>query len=159
MSESPPTDRTTGETETQNRTQGEPAGQKWLSGLVSLIGLWIAASPFVYEATDAAIWNNLIVGAAIFLIAGYNYYRITNNQSTSTGAMSLVVLLGLWTLIAPYTLEWAVEGAVATEGLEVAAQALVWSNVVTGILTALLAGYVGYMAGSDVHTGTAAETR
>lgn len=153
MSDTRTNDRTTGET----RAQGEPSGQKWLSGLVSLIGLWIAASPFVYEVAQSITWNNVLVGAAIFLLAGYNYYRIADGYRTNTGVMSLVLLLGLWTIAAPYVLEAAMGNEIAMDGLEVAADALVWSNVVSGALTAALSAYIAYTSGSEVRTGTRAE--
>ena len=147
------TDPTPEETHTQ--TYDEPEGRKWLSGIISLIGLWIAVSPFVYEAMASLLWNNVIVGAAIFLLAGYNYYRIVTDHPTSVGVMSLVALLGLWILVAPF----AIEGQIAVEGLEAAAEGLVWSSVVAGILTTVLAAYVAYAARGDVRTGAPAGTQ
>ncbi|ELY60635.1 SPW repeat domain-containing protein [Natronolimnohabitans innermongolicus] len=141
--------------DTTTRGQGEPEGQKWLSGIVSVIGLWIAVSPGVYEAAASITWNNGLVGGAIFLLAGYNYYRIVTGHPTSTGVMSLVAVLALWTIAAPF----AFEGQFAMEGLEVAQAGLLWSTVVTGIVVAALAGYVAYAARTDVRTGTAAGTR
>ena len=137
------------------REQGEPEGQKWLSGIVSVIGLWIALSPAVYETTASIEWNNVLVGGAIFLLAGYNFYRIVNAYPTSTGVMSLVALLALWTLAAPF----AIEGSVAMSDLEVAQRGLVWSNVVCGIAMAAAAAYIAYAAGAEVPTGTATGTR
>ena len=61
---------------------------KWLSGIASLIGLWILISPFAFEATAAALWNNVLVRAAIFRVAG-SALVATENQCTSdrtTGA-------------------------------------------------------------------------
>lgn len=161
MSESPTDEPTTDEAqlrdesdpgETRTQGQGEPEGQKWLSGIVSLIGLWVLISPFVYEAAASTLWNNVIVGGAVFLLAGYNYYRIVTGHPTSTGVMSLVVLLGLWTIVAPFAFagEFAV-GAVA--GADVAAEGLVWSNVVVGALGALIAAYVAYAAGREAPAG------
>lgn len=166
MSESPTDDPTTGEPpapgtdpdETRTREQGEPAGQKWLSGIASLIGLWILLSPSVYEAAASTLWNNVIVGAAILLLAGYNYYRIVNGYPTSTGVMSLVLLLGLWTIVAPFAFAGAFAvGAVVDAGT--AAEGLVWSNVVSGVLAALVAAYVAYTAGRETPTGAPAGAR
>ncbi|MFA9425204.1 SPW repeat protein [Natronorubrum sp. A-ect3] len=151
MSE-PTTSDPTGETRT--RGEGEPENQKWLSGIVSVIGLLIAISPAIYESAASMAWNNVLIGAAIFLLAGYNYYRLTNGYSTSTGVMSLVALLALWTIATPF----AFEGQFAMEGLDVAAQGLVWSNVIGGIIMAVLAAYVAYAARTAVRTGTTAGT-
>lgn len=104
---------------------------RWVSGLVSLIGLWIAVSPFLFDTTATALWNNVVVGLAIFLIAGYNYYRMARNHVASTGSASLVALLGLWALAAPFVIEFETE-------------TLAWSNVVAGILVALIAAYNAY---------------
>ncbi|TYT61038.1 SPW repeat domain-containing protein [Natrialba swarupiae] len=153
MSESTTSDPETGDA--QMRDQGEPEGQKWLSGVVSLVGLWIAISPFVYEAAAEFAWNNVAVGGAIFLLAGYNFYRIITAHPTSTSVMSLVALLALWILVSPF----ALEGQFAMEGLEVAAEALVWSNVVSGLVGAVLAAYVAYAAGRRAPAGTPAGAR
>ncbi|WIV66531.1 SPW repeat domain-containing protein [Natrialbaceae archaeon AArc-T1-2] len=128
--------------EGRSETMAEPEGMKWLSGIASLVGLWILVSPFVYAATDAGLWNNVIIGAAIFLIAGYNYYRIVNDYPTSVGAMSLVALLALWTIAAPFTFEIGVD-------------ALLWSNVVAGLLGLIFAGYVAY-TGRRIRAGAPA---
>ncbi|WP_226005720.1 SPW repeat protein [Natrinema salinisoli] len=152
MSESTTDDPTTGESRTHD--QGEPDGQKWLSGFVSLIGLWIAVSPVFYEQTASVLWNNVLIGTAIFLLAGYNYYRISNGHSTSTGVMSLVALLALWTAVSHF----AMSGEVAMSGLEDVGQGLAWSNVVSGLIAAALSAYIAYTAGRDVPRGTATGT-
>lgn len=152
MSESTTNDPTTGESRTHD--QGEPDSQKWLSGLVSLIGLWMAVSPVFYEQAASVLWNNMLIGAAIFLLAGYNYYRISDGHSTSTGVMSLVALLALWMGVSHF----AIGGEFAMSGLEVAGQGLAWSNVVSGLIAAALSAYIAYTAGREVPRGTAAGT-
>lgn len=102
---------------------------KWLSGLVAVIGLWIAVSPAIFDATDTGLWNNVIVGAAILLIAGFNFYRIMNGQSSLFAAMGLVVLLGAWTIIAPFAIDIGVDE-------------LLWSGAIAGVLVVLFGGYV-----------------
>jgi hypothetical protein len=116
---------------------------KWVSGFASLVGLWIAVSPFLYAATATAFWNDLLVGVAIFVIAGYNYYRVTSGHVSSINSASLVALLGVWTLLAPFVLEMG-----STE--------LFWSNLVGGALVALLAGYNAY---ANRSVDTSVETR
>ncbi|WP_254529110.1 SPW repeat domain-containing protein [Natrinema gelatinilyticum] len=153
MSESTTNEPAAGESTTHR--QGEPDSQKWLSGVISLIGLWMAVSPFVYPQATAMLWNNLLIGSAIFLLAGYNYYRITTGHSTSTGVMSLVALLALWMIVS----QWAISGEVAMSGLEVAGTGLVWSNVLSGIVAAVLSAYIAYAGGRGVRAGTAAGAR
>lgn len=134
-------------TDTQRRESArtvETGGTKWLSGIAALVGLWILASPFVLESAQAAVWNNAIVGAAILLLAGYNYYRIVSATPTSVGVMSFAALLGIWTAVAPFA-------------FEIGSQLLQWSNVAAGVLALILAGYVAY-AGRSVRTATPAGT-
>ncbi|USZ70229.1 SPW repeat protein [Natronosalvus halobius] len=139
------TDAGTDDRTTRTATRGNASGQKWLSGLVSLIGIWIAVSPFVYGTAETATWNNVLVGASIFLLAGYNYYRIQTAHPSSTPAMSLVAILGLWVLLSPFVLAYGTDTGGAS-----------WSTIVSGALTALLAGYVAY-AGGRTPTGAGAD--
>lgn len=151
MSESTTNEPTTGESTTRQR---DSDGEKWLSGFVSLIGLWIAVSPFVYGPAASMLWNNLLVGGAIFLLAGYNYYRLANGYVSSTGIMSLVALLALWIFVS----QWAIGGEVAMSGLEAASTGLSWSNVFSGLIAAGLSAYIAYTGGREVPSGTAAQT-
>lgn len=100
-----------------------------MSGLAALVGAWIAISPMIFDATEMGLWNNVIVGAAIFLIAGFNYYRLTTNQPSVFGAMILVVILGAWALIGPFL-------------FEMGSDELLWSTVVSGLVAVLTGGYV-----------------
>lgn len=123
----------------QSSTENERTGtrtfdadaMKWVSGIVSLIGLWILASPFIYDASNFSFWNNVVVGAAIFLIAGYTFYQLSNGMYASVGVLSLVVLLGLWTIVAPYVVDFD------TGAIEL-------SNIAAGSAVAILAGYEAY---------------
>lgn len=136
-------------TSRRSRTRVDTDTLRWLSGIVSLIGLWIAVSPFLYGSTQVALWNNLAVGAAIFLIAGYNYYRMTNGYRPSVGTSSLVVVLGLWAVIAPFLLDY---------GPDFGGNALAWSTMASGITAALLSGYNAY-EGRRAESRRAARTR
>lgn len=104
---------------------------QWISALAALVGLWIIASPFVYEATDTAYWNNTLVGTGIFLLAGYNFVRLSRDRLASTGIASLAVLLGVWTAISPSL-------------LEMGSTTLATSTTVSGVIVALLCAYNAY---------------
>ncbi|HET6550397.1 MAG TPA: SPW repeat protein [Solirubrobacter sp.] len=41
----------------------------WLSALNMLFGAWIFASAFWLESTSQAIWNNVILGVVVFVLA------------------------------------------------------------------------------------------
>lgn len=104
---------------------------QWLSAIVALVGLYLVASPFIFEATETAIWNDTLVGTAIFLLGGYNFYRLSKDRLGSSGIASLAALLGLWALISPYVIEMG-----STE--------LARSTVISGLIVALLSAYSAY---------------
>jgi len=104
---------------------------QWVSALAALIGLWIVASPFVFEATDQAYWNNTLVGTGIFLLAGYNFVRMTRDRLANVGVAALATLLGLWTAISPFLIEMGSDN-------------LATSTIASGALVALLSAYNAY---------------
>lgn len=103
-----------------------------VSILVAALGLWVAASLLLFDVAAASLWNNLLVGTVVFVAAGYNFYRVSNDIPLSTGIASLVALLGIWLIVSPALLEM-------TEGL-------FWSTLASGLLVAGLSGYNAYEA-------------
>lgn len=118
-------------TEAETRSTVDTSSLKWISGIISLIGLWVFVSPFIFESTPITWWNNVVVGLAIFLLAGYNYYRMSKTLLASVGVSALVALLGLWIIIAPFV-------------IDVASGAMAWSTLISGLLVAVLSGYNAY---------------
>lgn len=103
-----------------------------LSGIVAVLGFWIAVSPFLLGATGSARWNNVLVGALICLAAAFNAYRVANDIPLSVGVASLVALLGLW--------------AVVAVGLFEMGAGLRWTTAAAGLLVTGIAGYNAYEA-------------
>lgn len=101
-----------------------------VSGVIAVFGAWIALSVIIYDVAQATLWNNVVVGVAVFLAAGYNYYRQYNDVPLSVGVASLVALLGIWLVVAAAFFDM-IAGAF-------------WSTLVTGLLIAGLAGYNVY---------------
>lgn len=133
---------TTAET-TAGRTTAR--SMTWLSGVVTILGLWIAVSSFVFGGmSQASFWNNIVIGVAIVLIAGYNTYRLLNGMTASVASAALVALLGLWMIAAPFVFQTTLT-------------MLLWSDVIAGALIAILAGYNTY-AGRSAERGGAAGT-
>ncbi len=139
------TQRKRDDTDEKGRARVGSNTLKWLSGVVALIGAWIAASPFLYETTGMALWNNVAVGVAILLLAGFNFYRMHEGHRPNVSAASLVALLGLWAIIAPFLLEYPTN-------------ALIWSTTASGIAAAVLSGYNAY-EGRRTEDTTAATAR
>lgn len=104
----------------------------FVSGLVTVIGAWVVLSVFVYDVSQAAFWNNVVVGATIALAGGYNYYRQHNDVPLSVGVAALVATLGIWLIVAAAVLEMLI--------------GVFWSTLVSGLLVAGLAGYNAYEA-------------
>ncbi|AGB15537.1 SPW repeat protein [Halovivax ruber XH-70] len=104
---------------------------QWVSALAAIVGLWLVASPFLYEATDAAYWNNTLVGTGIFALAGYNFYRLSKDHLASVGVASLAILLGLWAVVSPYL-------------IDMGSSVLSTSTIVSGLAVAALSAYSAY---------------
>lgn len=125
----PEAGRTTGTDRRRNTLNTDT--MKWVSAIVALAGLGLVAYPFMFEATEVAFWNDIIVGMAIFLFAGYNFVRLRRDRLASVGAASLTTLLGLWALVSPAVMEMgSSELAVTTAG--------------GGLLAAALSAYNAY---------------
>lgn len=125
----------TSDAQTNGRTD-HPAGRdsgvlRILSGLALVLGAWLVVSPFVLESTGTAMWNNVIVGLAVIVLAGFNYYRFMDEGRANVGVSALVALLGLWALIAPFV-------------IDMGSNELLWGTAIGGLLIAVLSGYNAY---------------
>jgi hypothetical protein len=102
---------------------------KTFSWVNFILGLWLIVAPFVllYRGISAALWDNIIVGIIIAVLAGW---RALGKESVRMTVTSWVVaLLGLWTIIAPFVLHYAGNASA------------MWNGVVVGIAVAILATY------------------
>jgi VIT1/CCC1 family predicted Fe2+/Mn2+ transporter len=52
----------------------QPDNWSWLSWVNAVIGVWLAIAPFVLGYTNiaAALWNDIIVGIAIIVLAAWS---------------------------------------------------------------------------------------
>ncbi|WP_276255514.1 SPW repeat domain-containing protein [Halomontanus rarus] len=132
MSETPSDPEAERATETDRRRNTLNTDMmQWVSAIVSLAGLGLVAYPFIFEATEAAIWNDTLVGTAIFLLAGYNFVRLSRDRLASVGAASLATLLGLWALISPAV-------------IEMGSDELATATAAGGLVVAVLSAYNAY---------------
>lgn len=95
-------------------------GVSWIN---IVLGIWVIISPFVvqFARLPAAMWNNVIVGIVIAILA-----IIRTSASHQTGWSWANVILGIWMIISPFAL-----GAMTT--------AVLWNNILLGIVIALIA--------------------
>lgn len=49
----------------------------------ALLGLWVIAAPFLFDPGTSALWNDVIVGAVVASLAGYNAYAANNAKERS----------------------------------------------------------------------------
>lgn len=96
------------------------AGVSWIN---IALGIWVIISPFIVQFTQfpAAMWNNVIVGIVIAVLA-----IIRTSVPRQTGWSWVNVILGIWMIISPFAL-----GAMTT--------AVLWNNIILGIVIALIA--------------------
>jgi len=104
---------------------------QWVSAIAALAGLGLVAYPFMFEATETAVWNDTLVGTAIFVLAGYNFYRMTKNRLASVAVASLAVLLGLWALASPMV-------------IEMGSEELAMATAASGLITVAFSAYDAY---------------
>jgi hypothetical protein len=94
------------------------------AGITNLIlGGWLIASPYLVAFNRREVmWNNIVVGAAVAVLA---IVRLIV-RSHSGGASWINALLGLWLMVAPFALHY-----------ELPTQ--MWNSVIVGLVVALLA--------------------
>lgn len=120
---------------------------KWISALIAIAGLWLIIEAFWFDFLLLGnIWNDIIVGAALVLLGGYNYYRRTNEKLGSTAVAGLSALLGLWLIVSPfvYDIDTAAGGITTELGF--------WNDVIVGLIVLLLGAYSAYET-RDVDVG------
>jgi hypothetical protein len=101
-------------------TSQTTGGASWLN---IALGIWVIISPFVVQfwRLPAAMWNNVIVGIVIAILA-----IIRTSVPRQAGWSWANVILGIWMIISPFAL-----GVTTT--------AILWTNIILGIVIALIA--------------------
>lgn len=115
--------------------------EQWLSGVSALLGAWVFVAAFLFTMPTNHFWNSVVVGAAIVVLGAYAYTNAADPTSGRRYATGLAALLGLWMIASPFV--FALETGTA----------LFWSDVVAGILVAVLSGYDTYETGAGAGVG------
>ena len=100
----------------------------WVSGSTLILGLWLILAPWAlgYSGQDNAVWNQVIVGAAIALIA---LARVSAAESWAP--LSWVnFVLGGWLIVAPFVLTYNETGN---------RTAIYWNDILIGAAVLVLA--------------------
>ncbi len=93
------------------------------SWLNILLGIWVIVSPFAlaFGLVPRALWNNVATGAVIVILG-----IIRTSVPQQSGWSWANAILGIWLIISPFVLAFAMPVAL-------------WNNVILGILIAIVA--------------------
>jgi hypothetical protein len=74
-----------------------------MSGINIILGIWLIIAPFVlgYNRLDVAVWNDIILGVIVAIVA-----LIRTFGAGQTSASWINVLAGIWLIIAPFVLNY-----------------------------------------------------
>lgn len=97
--------------------------RRWQDWANLVLGLWLILSPWLlgYSATSAALWNALIVGVVVGLMA------LLHLQNGPMWEEWVNVVLGVWLILSPWLLGFSAQGNAT------------WNAVVVGLLVGALA--------------------
>ena len=111
----------------QNTSDTRLNDARYASGINVLLGIWLIVAPYVlsFSGTSAALWNDIIVGAAVFILG---LVRLRDLRTTMWASW-VNLLLGIWMVIGPYVLSYSdITNAR-------------WNDIVVGIAVAILAAW------------------
>lgn len=121
-------------TGTPPSTRSDLSNVKAASGFNIIAGIWLIIAPFVlgYANVAAPLWNELIVGALVLVLAAVR----VGNPARYTGLSWANLVLGLWLIAAPFVLQyWGLGRAM-------------WNEIIMGIIVAALAASSASMTNS-----------
>lgn len=112
-----------------------------LSGINIIAGIWLFISPFIlaFSGVGTALWNTLIIGVAVTIMA---IVRVTNPLQYE-GVSWMNFVLGIWLILAPFIL-----------GFSWVAAAL-WNSVILGAIVLILAAISAKTTADSTHEVTA----
>lgn len=113
---------------------------KWISALIAVLGLWMIVQAFGVDLTASQFWNDVLVGALLIGVGGYNYSRRSSERFGNMAVALIAVAAGVWLLVAPFVL-----GA-GTGATETANDFGFYNDLVVGLLAIGLGAYSAYKA-------------
>lgn len=116
---------------------------KWVSALIAGLGAWMVLEAVAFDLILTQFLNDVLVGALLLTVGGYNVYRRANARVGSVEAAVVVALVGLWLVISPFVLGTESFGEVAFEDLTF------WNDLVAGLIALALGAYSAHEAKHD----------
>lgn len=107
---------------------------KVASGINLALGGWLIIAPFLLTVSTPAMWNDVLAGIAVLLLAGT---RVAKPDAGTKGASWTNVLVGAWLIIAPFVLGYG-------------SQVAIWNDVIVGVLLVAF----GWWSGSQPRINT-----
>jgi hypothetical protein len=93
-----------------------------------LLGVWLIIAPWVLPmATSAAVWNNVLFGALIVLLAAT---RLSRPAPATKAASWVNLVIGAWLIVAPFVLLYV-------SNLEI------WNDIIVGALVIVFGAWSG----------------
>lgn len=112
-----------------------------MAGLAAGLGAWILWSGVVLTGTGMIVAANFLAGAAIAIFASYAAAKPDGGRLPSVVAPVITALIGVGVIAAAFV-------------FEVETARVLWSNVISGALVAVLA--IGSVVGLQRSTGSTA---
>ncbi len=109
------------------------------SGINIVAGLWLILAPFAlgYSGVEAAVWNSIVLGLAVGVMALVRVLQPTEYEGVSW----VNFVLGIWLLVSPFVLGLA------------NIEPLVWNNIIVGVVVLALAA-TSALATRQLHEST-----
>lgn len=113
---------------------------KWLSAIVAILGLWMIAQALLFDLAASQFWNDIIIGAALAGLGGYNYSRRADEKFGNIAAAAFAALLGLWLIVSPFMF------GIDSGATETANDAGFWNDILVGLAVTIIGAYSAYKA-------------
>lgn len=95
------------------------------SGINIIAGIWLALAPFLLSYSDitGAVWNDIMIGLVVAILAWIRVDRPLLNEGVSW----INLILGAWLILAPFAIGYS------------ATVAPLWNDMIIGVVVAVLA--------------------
>lgn len=121
-----------------NRTEAK-RDVHWASGINVIVGIWLILAPWWlgYSTIERAVVNDMVIGAAVFILALARVGAPLRYESLSW----VNVVFGLWLIVAPWVLAYG-----EADVLSFNESWANWNDVVCGVIIAVLGALSAWAA-------------
>jgi hypothetical protein len=103
----------------QMNIRAKKSGQ-WSQKFLAAVGTWVMAAPSLLGSALELLRIDVIIGATLVIVAGFNYGRRLAKEPTHGGAIGLSLVLGLFLIVFPFYYE--------------VSRQIFWNDVISGVL-------------------------